>query len=56
MWISDILFMKVSVPLLYRIYTQSDTEILLALHCHTRITIQHEYMTVVSLLNDIFIS
>jgi len=42
MWIGDVIFTKVIVPLLDRIYTKLDTEILLTLHSDSRITIQHE--------------
>jgi len=42
MWIGDVIFIKVLVPLLDNIYSKLDTEILLALHSDTRITIQHE--------------
>jgi len=42
MWIGDVMFDKVSVPFLDSIYTKLDTEIVLALHSDTRITIEHE--------------
>jgi len=42
MWIGDLLFTKVSVPLLDSIYTKLDTKILFALYCDTRIAVQHE--------------
>jgi len=42
MWIGELIYIKVSVPLQDSIYTTLNKEILLALHSDTRITIQHE--------------